>query len=64
MINRCICINKTFEEILKISRNNNWNIEKLEKEIKCGTKCKLCKPYIEKCITSGITEFPPQKHNN
>lgn len=48
MITKCICYNITFRDILinNMSLNNICN------------KCRMCNPYIQESIKTGITEFP------
>ena len=58
MINRCICYNLTFEEILKLANDNNVNSLASFKAITglCN-KCRMCNPYIEKTLETKQTNF-------
>jgi len=47
MITHCICYNISFGDILKLSSLDNI----------CN-KCRMCNPYIQEAIKTGITEFP------
>lgn len=60
MVNRCICFNKTFTEILDFAQKYNLEQTKIEETLKCGTRCGLCKPYIEECLRTKKTEFFPK----
>jgi hypothetical protein len=48
MITHCICYKISFLDILK----NNISLDGI-----CN-KCRMCNPYIEESIKTGITEFP------
>jgi hypothetical protein len=59
MVNRCICFNKTFKELKKIADLHGCiTITDLKKYAIFSENCKLCVPYIEKMLETGITEFP------
>jgi hypothetical protein len=58
MITRCVCFNKTFKELKIIYEQNNCqNLSDLKKYATFSEKCKLCLPYINKMIETGLTEF-------
>ncbi|MBS1492135.1 MAG: (2Fe-2S)-binding protein [Bacteroidetes bacterium] len=58
LINRCVCYNIKFEEIKKIMVEHGFTtIEEVQNEIDVSKNCKLCRPYIEKMIETGETEF-------
>lgn len=57
MINKCVCFNLTFAEIIEIAKKNNWNLEDIQKNLGCGTRCELCVPYIQISIKTGQKEF-------
>lgn len=57
MIDRCICRNITFKEILSLLEGEkDFNIA-LQK-VQFGDKCKLCHPYIKKVLETNETFFP------
>ena len=58
MINRCVCFNKTFKEILNESYIQNIKtLEEIKSKLNTCNKCKLCNPYIEQGLRTGQTEF-------
>lgn len=57
-IDRCMCNNVTFKEIHEIIvKKDLTSMQDLVKEKKVASNCRLCKPYIEKMIETGQTEF-------
>lgn len=58
LIDRCICYNVKFSEVKKIMEENNFTtIEEVQEEIDVSKNCKLCRPYIERMMKTGETEF-------
>ena len=58
LIDRCICFDVKFSEVKKIMEENDLKtIEEIQKLIDVSKNCKLCRPYIEKMIETGETEF-------
>ncbi len=51
---RCVCFDKTFEELKALGLAT---IEEISAETGCGTKCGLCLPYILKMLETGDTRF-------
>lgn len=58
MIDRCVCYEKTFSQILDEARKNGWNAEQVRKVMGCGSICGMCFPYIVEVLKTRITEFP------
>ncbi len=56
-IDRCVCFNVSFKDILEEHRSTNKPIDDIKISMPCCTKCKLCSPYIKKMYETGITEF-------
>jgi hypothetical protein len=57
-IDRCICYNRSFQDIYKESLEKNINtLQGIQKIMNICNKCKLCNPYIEESLTSGKTDF-------
>ena len=52
MITHCICYNISFIDILK--KLEHENLENLN----ICNKCRMCNPYIEESIKTGIVKFP------
>lgn len=58
LIDRCVCYNVKFAEIKKIMDDNGFTtIEEVQSLIDVSKNCKLCRPYIEKMMETGETEF-------
>lgn len=58
MINRCICYNKTFKEILAEAYIQNIKtLEEIKLKLNTCNKCKLCNSYIDIGLRTGQTEF-------
>lgn len=56
-IDRCVCFNVSFSEIIKYASENRTSIDEAKCKLPCCTRCKLCTPYIEKMKQTGIVEF-------
>ncbi|MBV6479218.1 MAG: hypothetical protein HGGPFJEG_01989 [Ignavibacteria bacterium] len=57
-INKCICYDTTFKEMISIMiKNNLKSIDELRNIKPVSLNCKLCLPYINKMIETGKTEF-------
>ncbi len=51
----CICFHKSFEEIKQIAKDRRLtNTKQVVLATKCGTKCKMCLPYIRRMMNCGI----------
>jgi NAD(P)H-nitrite reductase large subunit len=48
----CVCNNVQYEHIINVVESNKdiLNVEHVQNHVVCCTKCKLCKPDIEKII--------------
>lgn len=58
LIDRCICFNVKFADVKKIMNDKRFNtLEEVQTVIDVSKNCKLCRPYIEKMIETGETEF-------
>ncbi len=59
MVDRCICYSKPFCELKKIAaREDVRDVAALQSCVEFGLKCGLCKPYVERMLTTGRTRFP------
>lgn len=57
-ITKCICFDKTFQEIKKIMKEKNISsICEIIEVTGVAANCKLCLPYITFMIETGQTEF-------
>jgi len=58
LIDRCICYNIKFTDVKKIMDENGFKtIEEVQSVVDVSKNCKLCRPYLEKMIQTGETEF-------
>lgn len=58
LINRCVCYNIKFSEVKKIMGENNLTtIDEVKNIIDVSKKCQLCRPYLERMLKTGETEF-------
>ncbi|MBN8568622.1 MAG: (2Fe-2S)-binding protein [Ignavibacteria bacterium] len=58
LIDRCICFNVKFADVKKIMDDNGFNtLEEVQSVIDVSKNCKLCRPYLEKMLQTGETEF-------
>jgi bacterioferritin-associated ferredoxin len=53
-VRRCVCFDKTFEE-LRLA--GVASVEEAAERFGCGTKCGICRPYIQLMIETGETAF-------
>ena len=49
-VDRCVCHDVTFAQLLEIAEQTGADLEPLAKYTGCTTGCGLCKPYIAKAI--------------
>ncbi len=52
-VDRCICHNRTFEDLLALARGKGLDEGSLRKVTGCGTSCGLCWPYVRLTIATG-----------
>jgi len=58
-VDRCVCHERMFAEILTIARERGLDLEGLQREDVCSSGCGLCGPYVELMLETGRTEFEP-----
>ena len=57
-VNRCVCMNVTFEELRAwADARGVRDIEPLRERFGCGRGCSLCVPYIRAMLTTGRASF-------
>jgi bacterioferritin-associated ferredoxin len=56
-IERCVCMDMTFAELLAIARREGLDADGLERETGCGSRCGMCPPYIEEALRTGRVVF-------
>jgi bacterioferritin-associated ferredoxin len=57
LIDRCICRNVPFAELLPLVRAHGWTLDDVIRETGCGGQCGLCRPYLRRMIATGQTTF-------
>lgn len=56
-IDRCVCRNRRFAELLPLARSGGWSLATLMQETGCGDQCGLCRPYLREMLATGETVF-------
>jgi len=51
-VNRCECINKSFEQLKEFP-----DYEAAQTETRCGLECEGCVPYLKLMFATGETAF-------
>ena len=57
LIDRCVCRNRRFAELLPEARDRAWSLNELTRETGCGGQCGLCRPYLRRMLATGETAF-------
>lgn len=58
MVDRCVCVNKTFEDLKQISKRHGYSLDELRDETGCCSGCTSCEPYVRLMLKTGRTVFP------
>ncbi|HEU5358628.1 MAG TPA: hypothetical protein VFU45_05900 [Gemmatimonadales bacterium] len=56
-IDRCVCRNTLFAELLPRARAEGWDLTQLVAVTGCGGQCGLCRPYLKRMLATGETVF-------
>ena len=56
-IDRCVCLNRRFAELLPAARVRGFTLADLMRETGCGDQCGLCRPYLRRMLATGETTF-------
>jgi len=56
-INRCVCVDRTFDDLLAEAKRGGYDVEQLMCESGAGNGCQLCRPYLCRAMETGQTEF-------
>jgi NAD(P)H-nitrite reductase large subunit len=57
-VDRCVCFDRPFEELLAIARKTGARtLEELQEETEFGLSCRLCNPYVRRMLETGETRF-------
>jgi bacterioferritin-associated ferredoxin len=53
----CVCRRTSFASLLPLSRSHGWDLDALVAATGCGAQCGLCRPYLQRMLATGETEF-------
>lgn len=57
---KCICHDRTFEDVKSYAEEHNiTSVDELQDQDVCSNSCGLCAPYVEVMLENGQTEFIP-----
>lgn len=56
-IDRCVCRNTRFSELLPEARRHAWTLDDIMRNTGCGAGCGLCRPYLRCMLETGETTF-------
>ena len=56
-IDRCVCEDKVFAQLLDIARDNGLDLPALAEREGCGTHCGWCVAYLRRGLRTGETVF-------
>lgn len=59
MVDRCVCINVTFESLRTLREERGLSLEELKEQTGCCSGCAMCEPYIRTMLKTGRTSFAP-----
>jgi bacterioferritin-associated ferredoxin len=57
-VNRCICTNLTFAELIVRAQRDRLTFESLRQCTGAAGDCGLCEPYLKAALRTGRTSFP------
>ncbi|HEU5218595.1 MAG TPA: hypothetical protein VFU23_08040 [Gemmatimonadales bacterium] len=57
LIDRCVCRNRTFEDLLPEARARAWSLNEMIRVTGCGGQCGLCRPYLRRMLATGEVAF-------
>ena len=58
VVDRCVCMNVTFEHLIEYARVNQVDFAALQRRFNCGRGCGLCVPYLQHALESGCPAVP------
>jgi bacterioferritin-associated ferredoxin len=56
-IDRCVCLNRRFVDLLSLARASGFGLADLMRATGCGEQCGLCRPYLRRMLSTGETVF-------
>jgi len=57
LIDRCVCTDRTFSELVGIARRDGLDLRGLAERVGCGTRCGWCVAYLRRALRTGETRF-------
>ena len=57
LVDRCVCRQRPFADLLPEARSHGWSLSRLIEATGCGGQCGLCRPYLRQMLATGQTEF-------
>ncbi len=62
-VDRCVCFDRPFVELLAIARARDaTSLEALQEETDFGLACRICNPYVRRMLRTGQTTFDALLH--
>lgn len=56
-IDRCVCTNRTFADLLAVARERGCDVDELRRCTGAAAHCGTCTPYLQVCLRDGVTVF-------
>ena len=56
-IDRCVCENKSFGELVAVARAHGLGLKELAEREGCGTHCGWCVAYLRRALATGEVVF-------
>jgi NAD(P)H-nitrite reductase large subunit len=57
-VDRCVCMDVYFHELLELHRNEGLGMDELIRRTGCCTGCTTCEPYVRLTLQSGEVVHP------
>jgi bacterioferritin-associated ferredoxin len=57
LIDRCVCENKSFRELVETAREHDLDLAALAAREGCGTHCGWCVAYLRRALATGEAAF-------
>ena len=56
-IDKCYCIDATFESLVAQANRNNLTLPQLAQQVGCGLRCGWCVAYLRRALQTGEIGF-------
>ncbi|MEX2217429.1 MAG: hypothetical protein WD749_01610 [Phycisphaerales bacterium] len=57
-VDRCVCVNVTFAELIRLRRERGADLAELQRLTRCATTCTMCLPYVKAALATGRERLP------